>query len=121
MKQDLLWEAWMLLAYSQISPILTEGERKKIGKLLTQLRAIGATPDELRARAKRYPQVMPKGCILTLAALVNNWGRCEPMKSSPRQASYTPPPSVRATPEGYKHALDLLPAHLRRRLEEKHK
>jgi hypothetical protein len=81
---DLLWEAAMTAVYGDKTPILTQSERKKTGKLLNELREIGATPEDLLARAKQYPRVMPKDCILTLAALVNNWTRCQPPKTPKR-------------------------------------
>lgn len=80
MKADLLWEAAMTACYGDKSPNLTQSERKKIGKLLNELREINASPEDLLARARQYPKVMPKDCILTLAGLVNNWSRCAPVK-----------------------------------------
>lgn len=78
MKEDLLWSAAMTAIYGDKTPVLTQSERKKIGKLLNELREINAIPEDLIARAKQYPKVMPKDCILTLAGLVNNWSRCRP-------------------------------------------
>ena len=89
MKSDALWEAAMAACYGDKSPNLTQSERKKIGKLLNELREIGATPEELTSRAKRYKEVMPPGCILTLAALVHNWARCIPQKRKASHASHT--------------------------------
>lgn len=86
---DKLWEAAMTACYGDTKPLLTQSERKKIGKLLNELREIQATPEDLLARAKRYPQVMPPGTILTLAALVNHWSRCAPVKLKPSHASHT--------------------------------
>lgn len=86
---DLLWEAAMTACYGDTKPNLTQSERKKIGKLLNELREIQATPEDLLARAKRYPHVMPPGTILTLAALVNHWSRCSPIKPKPTHASHT--------------------------------
>lgn len=86
---DKLWESAMTAIYGDKTPMLTQSERKKIGKLLGELREINATPEDLLARAKRYPQVMPPGTILTLAALVNHWSRCIPIKPKPTHASHT--------------------------------
>ena len=94
MSEDLLWVAAMQAIYGESSPILTQSERKKIGKLLNELRDINVTPEELTARAKQYPKVMPPGCKLTLAALVTHWGRCKPSKSrgtAPYHEIYQPP------------------------------
>lgn len=89
MKQDVLWEATMTAIYGDKTPVLTQSERKKIGKLLNELREINATPEDLIARAKQYHKVMPKDCILTLAGLVNNWSRCKPPERQSRgTASY---------------------------------
>lgn len=81
---DLLWEAAMQAIYGDKSPILTEGERRRVGKLLNQLRDINASPEDLLERAKQYAKVMPKDCILTLAGLVNNWARCKPPEKQKR-------------------------------------
>lgn len=85
---DKLWEASMTAIYGDKTPVLTQSERKKIGKLLNELREINATPEDLIARAKRYKDVMPPGAILTLAALVNHWSRCVPVKHKPTHASH---------------------------------
>lgn len=74
-KRDELWDAAITACYGDTSPILTQGERKRIGKLLNQLREINATPEDLLTRARNYPKVMPPGCMLTLAGIVNNWGK----------------------------------------------
>lgn len=78
MKQDLLWEAAITACYGDTKPQLTASERRKIGKLLNELREIQATPEDLLARARQYPKIMPAGCVLTLAGIVNNWGRLKP-------------------------------------------
>ena len=89
MKQDPLWEAALTACYGDTQPVLTASERRKIGKLLKELREINATPEDLIARAKHYSKVMPKDCILTLAGLVNNWSRCKPPETQKRgTASY---------------------------------
>lgn len=88
-KQDLLWEAALTACYGDTQPVLTASERRKLGKLLNELREINATPEDLIARAKQYSKVMPKDCILTLAGLVNNWARCKPPETQKRgTASY---------------------------------
>jgi len=86
-KQDLLYEAWVMLAYNNPRPNLTKSERGRINAGLKELREVGATPEELTARAKQYPKVMPPGTILTITALVANWNRCQP-KPQKRVVSY---------------------------------
>ena len=89
MKQDLLWSAAMTAIYGDTQPVLTASERRKIGKLLKELREINATPEDLIARAKQYPKIMPAGCLLTLAGIVNNWGKLKPPETQKRgTASY---------------------------------
>lgn len=119
MKQDLLWVSAMQAIYGENSPILTQSERKKIGKLLNELRELNVTPEELTARAKRYAQVMPPGCTFTLAALVLHWGRCAPQKKTTVQSTYTPPPSISLADRlsGARQAKLNLPPHLARRLK----
>lgn len=80
MREDPLWTAAMTACYGDTAPVLTQSERRKIGKLLNELRAINASPEDLLARAKQYRKVMPRDCILTLAGLVNNWSRCKPVE-----------------------------------------
>lgn len=116
MKQDLLWEAAMQAIYGE-STILTDSERGRMNKALKQLRAVKATPEDVIARAKRYPQVMPPGCTLTITGLVANWARCKPKSRSP-QASYIPPPSIPLLDriEAAREAKLNLPPYLARRL-----
>ena len=118
MKQDLLWEAAMQAIYGE-STILTDTERGRMNKALKELRAVNATPEEITARAKRYSQVMPPGCRLTITGLVANWGRCVPQKKTTVQSTYTPPPSVSLADRlsGARQAKLNLPPHLARRLK----
>lgn len=69
-------------------PNLPQPTRKRLGKLVASLKEIGATPEDVAERAKQYPHVMPKGTILTLAALVNHWSRCAPVKLKTSHASH---------------------------------
>lgn len=116
---DLLWDCWMQLAYSKPSAILlTRSERGRINSALKELREIGATPEELKKKWAAYKTKWPKLGDPSITALTGNWNSLE-TRSSP-QASYTPPEYKRPTVEGYKAAIDLLPGHLRKRLEAKH-
>src|SRR5690242_20171480 len=118
-KTDLLWEACMIVECGEAKPNLIDPERRRLGKLVSAVRATGATPEEVQARAKRYKQVMPAGCMLTLAALANHWSKLTPAKRSPPQASYVSPTYTRPTQEQYRQALECLPASIRNRLERK--
>lgn len=116
MKQDLLWEAALRAIYGE-STILTDTERGRMNKALKELRAVQATPEDILARAKRYSQVMPPGCTLTITGLVANWARCKP-KTRPPQASYQAPQvSRQAQLDGLAHAKQTLPAFLARRIK----
>lgn len=85
---DLLWEAALTACYGD-KPKLTASERGRMNKALKELREIGATPEDIIARAKHYPKVMPPGCVITISALVANWSRCKPPEKQKRgTASY---------------------------------
>jgi len=51
---------------------LTPSERGRINRALKDLRTVGATPDEVRRFASRWPQVYP-GATLTATAIASNW------------------------------------------------
>lgn len=115
---DLLWEQCMLVECGERFPNLPQPTRKRLGKLVSSLKEIGATPEEVQARAKQYPHIMPRGAILTLAALVHNWGRCKPPVKSHAEPSYTPPQVSREEQLlGLHHARDTLPKYFSRRLK----
>lgn len=65
-------------------------------------------PEEIRARAKRYPEVMAKGAKLTAHALASNWGKCAPKEEKPKAP----------TPEGPPGWLDWLAAELAKVAED---
>lgn len=118
---DKLWEAALTACYGDTKPNLTQSERKKIGKLLNELREINATPEDLIARAKQYKKCMPPGCVMTLAAIVNHWSRLAPPKKlEVRASTHQPPVAARPTHEGYKAAIDCLPGFMQRQLKAKH-
>jgi len=56
---------------------LTRSEGGRIAKSTKDLRDVGATPDEVRARAQKYRQMWPN-VSLTATALAANWGKLEP-------------------------------------------
>lgn len=119
MKQDLLWETWMLLAFHNPSPILTASERGRINKALKELREIGATPEELKRKFHAYKSKWPKLGDPSINALTANWNT---LGSKPRitpQASYSLP-NARPSSEGIKTAYELLPGNMQRMLKAKH-
>lgn len=118
MKQDMLWEAWVTLAFGQISPTLTTSERGRINKGLKELREIGATPEQIKQKWSAYKAKWPKLGNPSLNALVANWNTLGAQARSP-QASYVPPIG-KPTEAGYKHAIDCLPKDIQRRLRLKH-
>jgi hypothetical protein len=56
----------------------------------------GVTPEEIRARAKRYSEALFKGCTLTAPALAKHWSKCAPV--SPKVTPLSPPRPIAATP-----------------------
>ena len=74
---DEIWDALTTL----FGEATTESAKSKRGKLVRSLRAAGATGEEVLARAKRYPEVMPPNTILTETALEAHWDRCVPRSS----------------------------------------
>jgi hypothetical protein len=120
-KQDLLYEAWVMLAYNNPRPVLTSSERGRINRGLKELREIGATPQELKAKWGAYKAKWAKLGNPSITALTGNWNTLGTRISTPqasKRPSYLDTPSP--TPEGLKHAQELLPPALRKRLEAKH-
>lgn len=78
-KADPLWDT-MLQACNINPQTLTGSERGRINKALKELREVGATPDELRARAKAYTTKYP-GAALTPTALSGNWSQLQPART----------------------------------------
>ena len=56
---------------------LTDSERGRFNRAAAELRKLGATPEDVRARAQVYRQRFP-GRVLTPNALVANWNVCYP-------------------------------------------
>ncbi len=57
---------------------LTGTEGGRIGKALADIKKASphVTPEEIRSRAAKYAEVMPKGSLLTPTALAGNWTLC---------------------------------------------
>jgi hypothetical protein len=108
-----------MLAYNNPRPVLTSSERGRINRGLKELREIGATPQELKTKWGAYKSKWPKLGDPSITALVGNWNSLGTKARTP-EASYSPPVVKKITAEGYKSALECLPAHLRRKLEAKH-
>lgn len=53
---------------------LTRAERGPLNRAVRELREVGATPEEVRVRSRRYRQTWPR-IELTPSALVANWSR----------------------------------------------
>jgi hypothetical protein len=66
---------------------MTTSQRSHLGKCVKELKEVGATPEDIRARAGRYREVMPRA-DLTPAALVKHWGRLEPVRDGYRAAPW---------------------------------
>lgn len=116
MKQDLLWETWMNLAYHNLSAKLTTSERGRINKALKELREIGATPEELKRKWSAYKTKWPKLGDPTITALTGNWNSLE-TRRSPAKLSYSlPTPTKESRQNGMRLLKDTLPLSITRRL-----
>lgn len=69
---DPLFDALLLALGIKIED-LTSSARGAINKALKDLREVGATPTEVRARAQRYKQLYPTWGALTASALAKHW------------------------------------------------
>ena len=68
---DLLWDT-MVQVCGLTTATMPASERGRTNKALAELRAIGATPDDIRAKAAAYRKVWPQA-TLTPTALTANW------------------------------------------------
>lgn len=62
-------------------PATTKRARSLRGQVAKSLKEAGATGEEVKLRAARYPLVMPPETILTDAALEKHWDRCVPKRT----------------------------------------
>jgi hypothetical protein len=74
-KADELWEALREI----LGEVATDTERGRRNRALKELRKIGATPDQVKARCRVYARMWPD-ITLTASALVANWSTLEPRK-----------------------------------------
>lgn len=74
-----LWHPLLERFFEGIEPS-TPTQRSRMNKLLADYKALGATPDEIGARAARYGKVMPRGCMLTPESLAKHWTACKPLQ-----------------------------------------
>lgn len=68
--RDSLWESLQSACGFKPEGI---GERSLFGKCVNELLALGATPDEVKARASRWP-MRYRGATMTPRALLMHWG-----------------------------------------------
>lgn len=80
--RDELWDA----AAAVFGEVRTANERGRRNRELKQLREVGATADELRARAVRYRRRHPDWTF-SLGALLNHWTSLEPPAVRPAAAA----------------------------------
>lgn len=75
-RRDALFDA--LAEACQLAPEdLTPSARGALNRALKDLRAVGATPDEIHRRAGQYRQMWP-AVTLTPTALARHWAECTP-------------------------------------------
>lgn len=94
--RDLLFEAVAAVAGQQIGS-LTKSERGRLNKAVSDLRAVGATPEQVRSAAAKYRTTYP-GAALTATALAAHWSSIAPVpKESDRRCR------ICGMPEGEHH------------------
>jgi len=74
---DLLWEALLAGCGINLKANHTESERGAWNKVLKQLKAAGATPEEITGRCAAYKLKWPG--MLTPTALAKHWSECAPV------------------------------------------
>lgn len=72
-RRDPIFEALVEIEGSSLDD-LTDTHRGALNKAAKELRKVGADPDQIRARARIWPQRFP-GATLTASALVRRWGQ----------------------------------------------
>lgn len=75
-KRDELWETLVTVCGADTSE-MTRSERGRYNHALKQLKEVGATPEQLRARAGRY-RARYQGIDLTPTALAAHWSSLRP-------------------------------------------
>lgn len=88
---DLLFESLVEVCQYVLSE-LTPNQRGKVNAAAKQLRAVGATPEQVRARGAQYKVKMP-GAVLTPNALANHWAGLGVQAPSSRQPDFYDPSS----------------------------
>lgn len=79
--RDDLWDS--LVDALELDPQgITKNRRGKLNTALKQLREVGATPDEVKRRAKRYRREHPDWAF-TETALASHWASLAPAKKRP--------------------------------------
>lgn len=76
---DPIWDA--LCEATNTIPVL-KAERSKRGGVVKELKSVGATPQQVLARAARYRVLFPNA-TLTDTALAKHWSECDPSKPLP--------------------------------------
>jgi hypothetical protein len=79
--RTLLWH--VLVDELGIREPITPSERARINSAIAELVTIDATPDDVRARIRRWPKVLPNA-VLTARGLVANWSLLDPTRTPNR-------------------------------------
>lgn len=69
--RDLIWDA-VVSVCGIVDASLTRSGKGAVAKAVAELKAVGATPDEIRAKAAQWPRTFP-GAQLTAPALAKHW------------------------------------------------
>jgi hypothetical protein len=94
-ERDPIWDALTDL----FGDATTESAETLRGKICRSLKRAGATADDVKQRAERYPKVMPPETLLTETALEKHW----PLLAPPRRAA---PPCPDCGVGGGNHVAD---------------
>lgn len=84
-KSDELWDAVIAVCRTDASAF-SPAERGIANRAVKELRDMGVTPEQVRARARRWREVYPKA-KLTPRGLTANWGSLAPNAAEARHTS----------------------------------
>lgn len=79
-KRDELFEAIVQHLNLNVA-VMTPTERGRVNKSLKELRAVAATPDDVKARVAEYRRLWPK-ITCTARGLVANWSKLGPTRAN---------------------------------------
>jgi nucleoid DNA-binding protein len=73
-RENPIWDAVVTAQYGDSKPQLTKSQCSDIGKTVAELKAAGATPDQIQQARKRWSQLFP-GATFTHRCLRQHWAQ----------------------------------------------